>query len=131
MFAAEAKGGGAPPAPPPQITEEKKKELLKNVTFCTIKNKKAPSDVKTGDCSKTQYCATYVQNIGICCTKPEPKCPDGSKPVSDKPCDIMNPLSCGADNNCYQYLSPADPDSTDGRICCKSFQFNPLPPQKR
>lgn len=61
----------------------------------------------------------YVSNINLFS---EPKCPGGNKPVSDKPCDTANPLSCGADNNCYQYLSPADPDSTDGRICCKSFQ---------
>lgn len=101
------------------ISDSKRHELLSNITFCSIKDKKSSATVETVEkCPEGQYCATYISNLGICCKKHEPVCPNGKKPASIGKCDPRNPLSCGVNKLCFEYLYTADPNSDDGRICC-------------
>uniref|UniRef100_A0A915IGY4 EB domain-containing protein n=1 Tax=Romanomermis culicivorax TaxID=13658 RepID=A0A915IGY4_ROMCU len=133
MFAvggrADSMSAAGPPPPPPvvRISDEERDKLLKNVTFCAVRNKAVPNGIKVSQCPSNMYCSNYLTNLGLCCKIPEPQCFGGGKPQNDKQCDAKDPFSCGLDATCLKFVFAVDQEenSKANTICCPKFSFEP------
>lgn len=101
------------------ISDVDKQKVLENVTFCaTGLPADAPSVDSVPNCDQGKYCASYIQNLGMCCKLIDTVCPNGKPPAERKVCQRSEVTSCGTDQFCYDFLYTADPESKDGKMCC-------------